>query len=78
MVYYFGNSSAVAMQYGKLDNPKYNEATQKNLKGIPQFLFHVPTNKELVNSLIKMPDVRVMLVGRGKSVNFAKFNRCNK
>jgi len=76
MVYYFGNSSALAMQYGKLKDPKYNETTQKNLKGIPQFLFHVPTNDKLVKKLVKMKDVRVILVGRDQSVNYSKFNNC--
>jgi len=76
MVYFFNDSSALAMQYGKLKDPKYNETTQKNLKGIPQFLFHIPTNDKLVKKLVKMKDVRVMLVGRDQSVNYAKFNEC--
>jgi len=74
MVYYFSNATALAMQYGKLKTPKYNEATRKNLKGIPQFLFHVPTNDNLVKKLVKLKDIKVLLVGRDQSVNYAKFN----
>jgi len=78
MVYYFSDTSALAMQYGILEDPKYNELTQKNLKSIPQFIFHVPTDKKLINSLLPLSDVRVLLIGRDKSVNYAKFDSCKK
>ena len=78
MVYYFSNTTALAMQYGKLNNPKYNEMTQRNLKGIPQFIFHVPTDKELIKNLMQKEDIKVLLIGRDQSVNFAHFDNCKK
>jgi hypothetical protein len=78
IVYYFSTSSALAIQYGKLENPKYSKTTRKNFANIPQFIFHVPPNKELTYNLSKSKDVRVLLVGRDISVNFAKQNRCDK
>jgi len=76
IVYYFGNSTAIAMQYGSKKNPKYNDITQQNLKGIPQFLFHVPIDEKLINKLTDMQDVRALLVGRDKSVDVASLNKC--
>ncbi len=76
IAYYFFDLSAIAMPYGKLENPKYNEVTQSNLKGIPTFLFHVPDDAKLLNELINNDDVRVMLIGRDKSLNRADINNC--
>lgn len=74
IVYYFSKSTALAMQYGKYDNPKYNKITQKNLKGIPQFLFHVPTDTTLLQNLVSLDDVRMLLAGRDESVDFTRLN----
>jgi hypothetical protein len=78
MVYFFSSSTALAMQYGKKENPKYTQTTAKNLKGIPQFIFHVPIDKNLVTTLMKNRDIRVLLVGRDKSVNFGDIDSCGK
>ena len=61
--------SAVAIHYGSIDNPKYGEDTQRNLKGIPTFVFHVPNDTALLKKLAKNKDVRVLLVGRNISVD---------
>jgi len=76
MIYYFSNTTALAMQYGKVDNPKYNKITERNLKGIPQFIFHVPTDKELIQNLIQKKDIKVLLIGKDQSVNFSYFDSC--
>jgi len=78
IAYYFYDITAIAMPYGPLGNPKYSEQTQKNLQGIPTFLFHVPENEKLLNELVEKKDVRVMLVGRDKSVNYAYITNCSK
>jgi len=74
LLYYFSDVTALSVQYGKEKNPKYSKILQKNLKGIPQFLFHVPVNKVLIKDLYKKDDVRVMLVGRDQSVSMAYLN----
>jgi len=78
IAYYFYNVTAVALPYGPLENPKYSKQTQENLKGIPTFLFHVPDNEKLLRELSKHKDVRVMLVGRDKSVNRSHITNCSK
>jgi len=78
MVYYFSSSSALAMQYGKKENPKYSPITARNLKDIPQFIFHVPVDENLAKTLMKNKDVRVLLMGRDKSVNFGYLNNCKE
>jgi hypothetical protein len=69
IAYYFYDMSAVAIHYGSIDNPKYSETTQRNLKSIPTFVFHVPNDTTLLKKLAKNKDVRVILVGRDISVN---------
>jgi len=78
IIYYYFGFSSVAMPYGKLDNPKYNHTTQENLKGIPTFLFHVPDEEALLEELVKKDDVRVMLIGRDKSINRSNIINCSK
>jgi glycerophosphoryl diester phosphodiesterase len=78
MVYFFSSSTALAMQYGKKENPKYTRTTAKNLKDIPQFIFHVPVDENLAKELMKNKDVRVLLMGRDKSVNFGYLNACKE
>jgi hypothetical protein len=78
IAYYFYDITAIAMPYGPLDNPKYSQQTQENLQGIPLFLFHVPEDRELLKKLASKSDLRVMLVGRDKSVNYADITNCKK
>lgn len=68
--------SGVAIPYGDLEDPKYGKQTQKNLSGIPTFIFHVPVNEPLLLELSNMDDVRVILAGRDKSLNIAYINSC--
>jgi len=78
ITYYFYNITAVALPYGPLENPKYSHLTQKNLQGIPIFLFHVPDNEVLLRELVKLKDIRVMLVGRDQSINRSNITNCSK
>ncbi len=78
LVYYFFDISAIATQYGDIKDPKYSKTTQENLKSIPTFLFHVPDDEKLLQELLNQEDVRVMLVGRGESLNRADRNSCKK
>jgi glycerophosphoryl diester phosphodiesterase len=78
IAYYFYNITAVALPYGPIENPKYSKQTQENLKGIPTFLFHVPDEEALLEELVKKDDVRVMLIGRDKSINRSNINNCSK
>jgi len=76
IAYYFFDLTAVALPYGDVDNPKYSAVTQQNLAGIPTFLFHVPDNEVLLKNLVQKEDVRVMLVGRDKSLNRVEITNC--
>ncbi len=69
ILYYFSNITALAMPYGSIEKPIYTDKTKEYLANIPTFLFHVPDNKELLYSLVKSKDVKVLLVGRDKSLN---------
>ncbi len=76
ILYYFSGSDALAMQYGKINDPQYSEITAKNLSSIPQFLFHVPLDDKLMKRLMDYKDIRVLLMGRDQSVDFGKVNTC--
>ena len=78
MAYYFTDITALAMPYGKENNPIYGPKTQEELKGIPVFLFHVPNKKALLSELIEQKDVRVILVGRDKSIDRFDITGCRK
>lgn len=80
IIYYYNNISVLAMRYGYIDNPRYGTNTHKNLKDIPVFLFHIPNNKNLLLNLVQEENVKVMLVGKDKSINrySIKDNRGNR
>jgi hypothetical protein len=75
IAYYFYDLSAIAIHYGSIDNPKYGKDSQKNLKGIPTFLFHVPDDETLLKTLLEKSELRVLLVGRNISVDRAGLTR---
>jgi hypothetical protein len=78
MVYYFSSANSLSMQYGKADNPKYSDTTAKNLKSIPQFIFHTPVDKKLAYKLMQNRDIRVLLIGRDRSVDYGSINNCKE
>jgi len=69
LAYFFNDITAVAMPYGTLERPIYGDETAAALAGIPRFLFHVPDESALLRHLLADKDVRVLLVGRDKSID---------
>jgi len=74
--YFFYNITAVAMPYGSIEKPIYADKAEKILKDIPVFLFHVPDDETLLNSLIRRKEVRVLLAGRDISTDRSSINLC--
>ncbi len=77
MGFYFSNISALAIQYGELNDSAYGPKAQQSLGSIPVFLFHVPDDDALLNQLIQNQNVRVLLVGRGESINRYDISNCS-
>jgi len=78
LAYYFNDITALAMPYGDLNNPIYNKQAMDALSSIPLFIFHVPVNRVLVQSLLDNQGVNVLLVGRDKSVNYFDMTSCGQ
>ena len=76
LAYYFNNITALGLPYGDLTNPTYSEDAKKALSTIPLFVFHVPTDRSLVQSLLDNPGVNVLLVGRDQSINYFDMKAC--
>ena len=76
IAYYFTNTTALAMPYGSLEKPIYGDDAQISLKDIPVFLFHVPDDKKLLQSLVEKRDIKALLAGRDKSLNRFSINMC--
>lgn len=76
LAYYFNNITALALPYGELANPTYSENAALALSSIPLFVFHVPTDRDLLQSLLDNPGVNVLLVGRDQSVNYFDMRAC--
>jgi glycerophosphoryl diester phosphodiesterase len=73
-----GNFSVIAMHYGKEDNPTYGKKTAELLGDIPVFLYHIPDKKEILDTLLDNPQVRVMLVGRDINLNRFNMTHCKE
>jgi len=69
MVYYFKNITAIALNYGEIDDPIYGPKTEKLLKNIPIFVFHTPIDEDFLRLLIEKKDVKMILPGSGISIN---------
>ena len=72
----YGNFTVMGMKYGSVDDPVYGKQTEEFLAGIPVFLYHVPDYKGLIEALLNHTQVRVMLVGRDKSLNNFNLTNC--
>ena len=70
------NATAVAMPYGSVEQPIYGPKFREAFGDIPVFLFHVPDEKALLFRLLGDPDVRVLLVGRDKSIARFDLDAC--
>lgn len=62
LVYYIGDYSVMAMNYGEIDDPIYGPRTRRQLGNIPVFIYHVDDHAETLQALSNMPAVRVILV----------------
>ena len=78
VAYFFNDITAIAMPYGSVERPIYAHQTEQILKGIPVFLFHVPDETLLLQQLLDDKDVRVLLVGRDRSIDRFSIRACKK
>ena len=76
LAYFFNDITAIAMPYGSVERPIYGKMTEKTLDDIPLFLFHVPDDKNVLKRVNDISMVRVILVGRDKSINRFTENNC--
>mgnify|MGYP003645639313 CR=1 FL=1 len=75
LVYYFGDYSVMAMNYGEIDDPIYGPTTRRQLGSIPVFIYHVDDHAETLQALSNMPTVRVILV-ENHSLDRYSVNAC--
>lgn len=62
LVYYFGDFTVMAMNYGDADDPKYGSRAREVLKDVPVFLYHVD-DLDVLAQLVDVPAVRVVMAG---------------
>ncbi len=75
MVFYFGDFTVMAMNYGPMDNPKYGPRTQALLGDIPLFIYHIEDDRNELERLLRIRGVRVILV-RDHSLDRYRLNAC--
>jgi len=75
MVFYFGDFTVMAMNYGAMDNPRYGPRTQELLGDIPLFIYHIEDDAEALDKLVNNDAVRVILV-RDHSLDRYQLNAC--
>lgn len=66
----------MGMAHGSVAEPVYGPDTQSSLGNVPVFLYHVPNDEALVDTLLAKKAVRVALVGRDASVNHFEKSGC--
>lgn len=69
LLVWIGNLDGIAIRYRETDLADLGPGTLESLRHVPLFIFHVPPRRELVAKLAALPQVRVILVGRGISVD---------
>ncbi len=74
-LFYFGEFTVMAMNYGEIDDPIYGPQTQKSMGDIPVFIYHVVDDAELLSALSASASVRVILV-ENHSLNRYQLNSC--
>jgi glycerophosphoryl diester phosphodiesterase len=75
LLYYFGDFTVMAMNYGKLEDPIYGERTRDRLGRLPRFIYHVEDDQAVLASLAMDAAVRVILVN-DQSLNRYGLNGC--
>lgn len=76
MLFYFGDHSVMAMNYGELDDPIFGVATRERLENVPVFLYHLPVDESLIDEILSLDNVRAFIIGNNQSVNFHHKNNC--
>ena len=62
LVYYFGDFTVMAMNYGAADDPKYGSRAREVLRNVPMFIYHVD-DLDVLEQLVDVPSVRVVMAG---------------
>lgn len=75
LIYYFGDFSVMAMNYGEVDNPIYGKNTRLLLGDIPVFVYHVADDSAVLGDLVATPAVKVILV-QNHSLDRYGLNAC--
>ena len=74
-LFYFGDFTVMAMNYGEIDDPIYGPLTQKSMGDIPVFIYHVADDAALLSTLSASASVRAILV-QNHSLNRYQVNSC--
>ena len=74
-LFYFGDFTVMAMNYGSIDDPIYGPHTQRSMGDIPVFIYHVADDAELLSTLSASTSVRVILV-QNHSLDRYNTNAC--
>jgi len=75
LVFYFGDFTVMAMNYGPIDDPEYGLRTQTLLGSVPLFIYHFDEDAEALDRLQKNTAVRVILF-RDHSLDRYRLNAC--
>ena len=51
----------MGIDYGEIDDPVYNDISERVLQNVPMFVYHVPDNQALITRLAQQDNVRVIL-----------------
>ena len=74
-VYLLGGFTVMGMNYGTEAAPIYGPVARQHLGGIPVFLYHVPTDRDLLARVVDIPEVRVLMAS-DHSANVYDINAC--
>ena len=61
IIFFFGEYSVMGIDYGEIDDPVYNDISERVLQNVPMFVYHVPDNHSLIARLAQQDNVRVIL-----------------
>ena len=61
IIFFFGEYSVMGIDYGEIDDPVYNDISERVLQNVPMFVYHVPDNQALITRLAQQDNVRVIL-----------------
>ncbi len=76
IAFYLGDYTVMGMEYGDIDDPIYGPSTRHRLGSIPVFLYHLPVNDALIDSMLEIDSVKAFIVGNNQSVNYHYKNSC--